>query len=85
MAKRELTEREKWFNDRIGKIVWRNKTTCTCGICESVYQNGLMLSDEMHASYVCDCEGSYNAEGSILRYFDSKEERDVFEKGIKKV
>lgn len=43
-----------------------------------------MLLDEMHANYVCDCEGSYNAEGSVLRYFDSKDERDVFEDGLSK-
>jgi hypothetical protein len=83
MTKREITEREKWFYDRIGKIVWRNKTSCTCKVCDSIYQNGSMLLDEMDASYICDFEAICKAEGVVLRYFDTKEERDVFEEEIK--
>jgi len=73
------SDREKWFIDRVGKVIWRNKTTCKCGVCESVYQNGLLLSDEGHAMYVCICESDVSVEGGTLRYFDSKEERDEFE------
>jgi hypothetical protein len=79
---RELSEREKWFQERVGKIIWRNKTSCECPSCLGVYDFGLKLGDDMHASYVCDCEGSAYFEDHILRYFDTKEERDQFEKDL---
>jgi hypothetical protein len=71
--------RQQWFKDRIGKVVWRNKTTCTCPVCEHAYEYGLLIIDEMHAVYLYDCEAMYTIEGYKLRYFDTKEERDVFE------
>lgn len=71
--------RQQWFIDRIGKVVWRNKTTCECEPCERVYQNGLLLLDEQHATYISELEGIYTAEGSKLRYFDTKQERDEWE------
>ncbi len=76
--------RKQWFIDRIGKKIYRNKTTCDCAICESVYKNGLTVSDEMHADYVHECESIYNYEGTPLKYFDTIQERDVFEQGLKK-
>ncbi len=83
MSEIEYNEREKWFTDRIGKIVYRNKTSCECRVCENVYQNGLKLYDKMQASYTHECEACYTSEGSILRYFDTKEERDEFEKALR--
>ena len=80
MSELKYKEREKWFTDRVGKVVYRNKTSCLCDVCEHVYQNGLNISDEMHASYLHDNEACYTSEGSLLRYFDTIEERDEFEK-----
>src|ERR1041385_1145335 len=66
---RPWKDREQWFKDRIGKRVFRTKTTCPCEVCENVYQNGLLIHDEMHADYIC----MYDLEG-ICTYFDTKEE-----------
>lgn len=74
---RELTEREQWFVDRIGKIVFRNDTNCNdgeCKICLHVYENGLLIDDRMHALYLAELEYLYNAEGFPLLYADTKEE-----------
>lgn len=73
-------KREQWFQDRVGKLIWRTKTTCKCSVCADVYVNGITPSDEMHASYLHDCE----SEMPSLMYFDTKEERDNYEKDIKK-
>ncbi len=75
-------EQLKWFKDRVGKVIWRNKTTCDCLVCDSVYRNGLMVQDEFHASYISDLVSDYAAEGSVLEYFDTKEERDEFEQSL---
>jgi hypothetical protein len=80
MTKSDYTEREQWFIDRIGKTIFRNKDTCPCAVCERVYQEGLTIDDELHARYVADVEGMSNAEGTPLRYFDTKEEVLEFEK-----
>ena len=59
-------EREKWFQDRIGKRVFRNKNTCKCKTCEDVSEKGIIISDTYHASYLHDCESEMN-----LDYRDS--------------
>ena len=72
-------ERKQWFIDRIGKRVYRNRTSCGCETCKQVLDVGLMIHDMEHAIYLCDVEYSYNAEGSKLKYFDTKEEVLKFE------
>lgn len=68
-----------WYIERIGKIVYRNKTTCKCLTCKRVYENGIIISDEMHADYLDMSVNSYNQDGIPLKYFDTEEERDLFE------
>ncbi len=68
-----------WFVDRIGKIVFRNKVSCPCAVCQSVYESGLLIQDRNHAEYVCDVADDFNRDGSKLIYFDTKEDRDLFE------
>ena len=73
-----MQDREKWFIDRIGKRVFRNKTSCNCDTCQKIYENGLVISDKNHAQYLYDMEGMYALEGVKLKYFDSKEESGIF-------
>ena len=72
-------KRQDWFLTRVGKIVYRNKTLCDCKICEGVYLHGLMLQDNLQASYAADCEADALREGEPLQYFDTVQERDAFE------
>lgn len=65
----KTNERKQWFLARIGKRVFRPKTSCTCSSCKDVYENGLVIQDEMQAVYLYDIEGSLG-----IRYCDSKEE-----------
>lgn len=69
-------EREKWFQDRIGKVVYGAKSSCKCQTCKIVYSRSLKIMDKDHASYVHDFEGEIN-----IRYFDTIEERNEFENG----
>lgn len=80
MKENKTHPRLQWFIDRIGKRVYRNKTSCECQPCAEVYANGLIINDELHADYLCDLEGLSNYEGRPLGYFDTIEERDEFEK-----
>ena len=82
MIHEQPDERKQWFIDRIGKIVYRNKTSCECVICADVYKHGLVIANKMHADYLYDCEAIYTAEGNPLRYFDTKEEVIKFEKTL---
>ena len=79
-----MKEREQWFIDRIGKRVYRNETSCDCEKCKTIYANGLIIDSPMHAGYLYDCESIYTAEGSPLRYFDTKEESIEFENCLTK-
>lgn len=79
----ETPPRLQWFLDRIGKTVYRNKTTCPCAPCAEVYQQGLHIGDAMHADYLYDFEGQSNYADRPLEYFDTIAERDEFEKKIK--
>ncbi len=72
-------EKKKWFTGRIGKTVYRNKTSCACATCDNVYLNGINIADEYHAIYLLDISTEYSAEGFPLKYFDTIKERDEFE------
>lgn len=71
---RPIPERLQWFIDRISKRVFRNPSNCTCDTCNRVVEEGLIINDAFHAEYLYDCEGEFTAEGTPLRYFDSKQE-----------
>lgn len=61
--------RKQWFMDRIGKTIYRTKGDCDCHVCRGVEQNGLTISDDLHARYLYDCEMELG-----LRYFDTQAE-----------
>jgi hypothetical protein len=78
---RELTEREKWLIERIGKVVYRPDTKCPCEVCKHVYENGLIVADRNHALYLYDMEVMYTIEAKIpMQYFDTRQEAIDFEK-----
>ena len=69
--------RLQFFIDHIGKRIFRTRNGCkahngkNCSICEHVYQNGLIVEDELHASYVCDVETETG-----ITYYATIEERN---------
>jgi len=67
---KKYQERKQWFLDRIGKRVFREETSCQCETCKRVSKEGVVINDEMHAIYLHDIEGMYNAEGHKLTYRD---------------
>lgn len=76
-------ERLKWFEDRIGKRVFRNKSTCKCSVCTSVEEKGLIIGDKMHAGYLMDMEGCSWGDGQIgIKYFDTIEEVNQFKDSL---
>ncbi len=75
-------ERNQWFLDRVGKRVYRNKTTCDCLTCENVYKKGIVITDETDANYLHSIEVDFTASGDPTHYFDTIEERDTFEKTL---
>lgn len=75
---RQPTEREQFFLDRVGKVVYRNDNGCPCKMCQSGFLYGILINDRLAALYLYDTECEYNAEGNPLRYFDTKEEATEF-------
>lgn len=65
-------ERRKWFTDRIGKKVFRDKNSCGCEACKNASDNGLVIIDESHAWYLCDIESMSGTKGCFLNYRDEK-------------
>lgn len=57
----------KWFQDRIGKRIYRNKVACDCETCNSIESEGLIIYDDTHASYLNDCSAEMN-----IKYRDNK-------------
>ena len=51
-----MSNDKQWFIDRIGKRVYRDKYTCECKICMDVFENGLIIKNEMHATYLYDVQ-----------------------------
>lgn len=42
----------KFFTNRIGKRIYRDKTTCNCGTCTRVWKEGIVVGDRDHARYL---------------------------------
>lgn len=77
----KLSEREKFFVDRIMQRVYRNDS-CNCEVSQQVYRDGLVIRDKFHAIYLADLEADYAADGNQLRYFDTREEVLEYEKAL---
>ena len=63
----------KWFQERIGKRIFRNPDNCKCPVCEDVVENGLIVVDSFHAEYLYMIQGEWKSEGTILNYRDKKQ------------
>ena len=74
MGNKPIQKDRQWFYDRIGKRVYRTKSTCPCSVCAAVYKKGLIITDYDHANYLLDCEGEIG-----LLYFDTKKEVKDYE------
>lgn len=59
---------QQWFIDRIGKTIYRSENGCSCKTCKEVNSNGLVIRDEMHASYLYDIQYEYEIDGIYLDY-----------------
>lgn len=70
---------EQWFKDRIGKRVYRTSNKCKCDNCTTIYEDGLVIDDEIHAEFINDMYNDYNIEGIDLKYFDTIEDRNSYE------
>lgn len=69
-----IHERKQWFIDRIGKRVFRETNGCKCETCKRITNEGLVIFDKQHASYLFDVEGMSREENSnhIITYKDKK-------------
>lgn len=73
-----MEDRKQWFIDRIGKVVYAN-SICTCDYCKLWYDSGVEIFDKDAAINLYDFEVLYQNEGKRLKYFDTKEERTIYE------
>lgn len=68
---------KEWFVERIGKRIYRDsqclkdKEQC-CETCKDVFENGLVVADEMHADYLACVDSDFGAEGIMSNYRDEK-------------
>lgn len=60
----------KWFENRIGKRIYRDDNVCGCKTCRDVTQHGIIVNDRDHAEYLFDCQNDYRADGILLNYRD---------------
>jgi hypothetical protein len=54
-----MSNDKQWFIDRIGKRVYRDKNTCDCEMCNDVFENGLIIKNETHATYLYHIQNEY--------------------------
>ena len=63
---------KEWFIDRIGKKIYRDKTSCGCPSCRDIDDNWLIIFDKNHATYLYDVMCDYWYEWIELNYRDEK-------------
>lgn len=69
-----ITEREQWFLNRIGKRVYVNKPIHSCEKCQKAFNQGYLITDARAAIDLAETEELYAAEGTFIKFFDTKEE-----------
>lgn len=42
----------KWFENRVGKRIYRDKNNCTCSDCKKGFEEGIVVGDKYHAYYL---------------------------------
>ena len=73
-------ERKQWFIDRIGKTIYGSQAYCHCTPCKEMYENGLTIEDKLQATIAFDAENTFIQKNKPIRYFDTIEERNAYEK-----
>lgn len=48
--------KEKWFIEKIGTRIYRDKNSCNCHTCEKNFKEGLVVHDLQHAGYLYECQ-----------------------------
>lgn len=61
----------EWFQERIGKRIFRKHNLCGCDVCLKVWKEGLIVQDEIHADYLFMHESETD-----LNYFDKQDNHD---------
>lgn len=55
----------KWFENRVGKKIYRKAVDCQCSACKDGTENGILVHDKDHAEYLynvqLDLEIEYSA------------------------
>jgi len=67
-----MIQTEQWFIDRIGKRIYRDMSTCQCSGCMDITDNGLIVDNKEHASYLYNVQIDFAKEGAFLNYRDDK-------------
>ena len=62
----------RWFNNRIGKRVYRDDSGCKCHHCKETTEKGLIVINKSHADYLYNIEHEYACDGFYLNYRDKK-------------
>jgi len=70
---------KKWFRNRIGKTIYRNKLRCSCKTCQ---KTAIVIKDmtehnlrkEFHADYIYDCQNVYEIEYSDTEIVNQENE-----------
>lgn len=62
----------KWFMERIGERIYRDKTSCDCDECKQILNEGLVIMDGQHANYLYTCQNDYAHDGIFLNYREVK-------------
>jgi hypothetical protein len=60
----------KWFENRIGKRIYRDPSSCPCDHCKNVEKIGLIIADKQHAHYLWITALDYAYENFFLNYRD---------------
>ena len=71
MAIMYIPKSKEWFTQRIGKRIYRDSCRDCCPHCKKVQEKGLIVYDEMHASYLADVDMDFGAEGIFSNYRDT--------------
>ncbi len=69
MPKQTKAHTLRWFQNRVGKRIYRNPHKC-CNHCDEIAQIGLIVHDLQHADSLYWYQNDFGNEDTILNYRD---------------
>lgn len=67
----------EWFQERIGKRIYRDDSGCSCHHCKYIVEHGIIVESEGHAEYMYWTQNEFFNDGGVVLNYRNTLEKNV--------